>query len=146
MPLCGFSISSNHSSRNTKNNGTLAQYNIEERRQLLDIASAEKNLPKQAIEKDWWVTMVLKALSQTQYSNLLSFKGGTSLSKGWSLIERFSEDVDITIKRDGRFAITGTSNTQLAKARRTVRHYVVRELPAELEDILRSFGVSDFNI
>ena len=36
------------------------QYNIEERRQLLDIASAEKNLPKLAIEKDWWVTMVLK--------------------------------------------------------------------------------------
>ena len=85
MPLCGFSISSNHSSRNTKNNGTLAQYNIEERRQLLDIASAEKNLPKQAIEKDWWVTMVLKALSQTQYSNLFSFKGGTSLSKNRTL-------------------------------------------------------------
>ena len=82
------------------------QYNIEERLQLLDIASAEKNLPKLAIEKDWWVTMVLKALSQTQYSNLFSFKGGTSLSKGWSLIERFSEDVDIAIKRDGRFAIT----------------------------------------
>ena len=122
------------------------QYNIEERLQLLDIASAEKNLPKLAIEKDWWVTMVLKALSQTQYSNLFSFKGGTSLSKGWSLIERFSEDVDIAIKRDGRFAITGTSNTQLAKARRTARHYVVRELPAELEDILRNFGVSDFNI
>ena len=32
------------------------QYNIEERLQLLDIASAEKNLPKLAIEKDWWVT------------------------------------------------------------------------------------------
>ena len=44
------------------------QYNIEERLQLLDIASAEKNLPKLAIEKDWWVTMVLKALSQTQYN------------------------------------------------------------------------------
>lgn len=101
------------------------QYNIEERLQLLDIASAEKNLPKLAIEKDWWVTMVLKALSQTQYSDLFSFKGGTSLSKGWSLIERFSEDVDIAIKRDGRFAITGTSNTQLAKARRTARHYEI---------------------
>ena len=61
------------------------QYNIEERLQLLDIASAEKNLPKQAIEKDWWVTMVLKALSQTQYSNLFSFKGGTSLSKNRTL-------------------------------------------------------------
>ncbi|MBR0041990.1 MAG: hypothetical protein IJP36_03245 [Bacteroides sp.] len=39
------------------------QYNKEERLQLLDITSAKKNLPKLAIEKDWWVTMVLKALS-----------------------------------------------------------------------------------
>lgn len=122
------------------------EYSIEERLQLLDITSAEKNLPQLAIEKDWWVTMVLKALAQTQYSDLLSFKGGTSLSKGWSLIERFSEDIDIAIKRDGRFAINGTSNTQLAKVRRTARHYVVRELPAELEGLLKSFGVSDFTI
>lgn len=46
------------------------QYNIEGRLQLLDIVIKEKNLPKLAIEKDWWVTMVLKALSQTQYSNI----------------------------------------------------------------------------
>lgn len=122
------------------------QYNKEERLQLLDITSAKKNLPKLAIEKDWWVTMVLKALSHTQYSEFLSFKGGTSLSKGWSLIERFSEDIDIAIKRDGHFSITGSSNNQLAKARRTTRHYVVKELPRELEDILRNFGVYDFNI
>lgn len=122
------------------------EYSIEERLQLLDITSAEKNLPQLAIEKDWWVTMVLKALSQTRYSDLLSFKGGTSLSKGWSLIERFSEDIDIAIKRDGRFAISGTSNTQLAKARRTARHYIVRELPTELEEILKGFGVTDFTI
>lgn len=63
------------------------QYNLEERLQILDITSAEKGLPRLAVEKDWWVVMVLKALSQTQYAHLASFKGGTSLSKGWSLIE-----------------------------------------------------------
>jgi hypothetical protein len=61
------------------------QYNIEERLQLLDIASAEKNLPKLAIEKDWWVTMVLKALSQTQYSNLFSYKARWTICLYWNI-------------------------------------------------------------
>ena len=53
-----------------------------------------------AIEKDWWVTMVLKALFQTSCAEYLVFKGGTSLSKCWDLIERFSEDVDVAISHD----------------------------------------------
>lgn len=122
------------------------QYNPKERLQLLDIASAEKALPRQAIEKDWWVTMVLEALSQTRYSHLLSFKGGTSLSKGWRLIERFSEDIDIALKREERFAITDTTNNQLAKVRRKARHYIVRELPDELTDILGRMGIVDFTV
>lgn len=56
------------------------QYNSIERLQLLDITSGNTGLPRLAIEKDWWVTMVLKALSLTQHAHLMSFKGGTSLS------------------------------------------------------------------
>ncbi len=122
------------------------QYNLTERLQLLDIVSAKKALPRLAIEKDWWVTMVLKALSQTQYAHLMSFKGGTSLSKGWQLIERFSEDIDIALKREERFSISGTSNTQLAKARRITRHYIVRELPEEIEKALYGMGITDFTL
>lgn len=50
------------------------QYNDIERMQLLDIASAEKKLPRLAIEKDWWVSVVPKAMSMTQYADLYSFK------------------------------------------------------------------------
>lgn len=121
-------------------------YNEIEKVQLLDIVSAEKKLPRLAIEKDWWVCVVLKALSMSQYSNLYSFKGGTSLSKGWKLIERFSEDIDIAIKRDERFSINGVSNSQLAKVRRSSRHYVIRELPDELTDILTRMGICDFSV
>lgn len=46
-----------------------------------------------AIEKDWWVTVTLKALFQTDCRDSLIFKGGTSLSKGFNIIERFSEDL-----------------------------------------------------
>lgn len=103
-------------------------------------------MDERAVEKDWWVTLVLKALSQTRYAHLMSFKGGTSLSKGWNLISRFSEDIDIALKREEVFAISGTSNTQMAKARRTSRHYIVRELPEELTAIIAQMGIVNFSI
>ncbi len=63
-------------------------------------AKSNRKLPEQIIEKDWWVTQVLKAVFSLPYAEHLSFKGGTSLSKCWHLIERFSEDIDIAINRD----------------------------------------------
>ena len=122
------------------------QYNDVEKIQLLDIVSAAKKLPRLAIEKDWWVTVVLMAISKTKYSDLYSFKGGTSLSKGWNLIERFSEDADIAIKREGRFSINGDTKSQLAKVRRSSRHYITKELPEELTNILSQMGVYNFSI
>lgn len=122
------------------------QYPIADRLQLIEMASANTALPRLAVEKDWWVTAVLKALSTTRHADIMSFKGGTSLSKGWQLIERFSEDVDIALRREREFAISGTSNTQLAKARRSARHYIVRELPSELEDVMRAMDITDFSV
>ncbi|MBN1181571.1 MAG: nucleotidyl transferase AbiEii/AbiGii toxin family protein [Bacteroidales bacterium] len=49
------------------------------------------------VEKDYWITLVLNCLSKSKYSKDSVFKGGTSLSKGFGLINRFSEDVDIAI-------------------------------------------------
>src|SRR5205085_2236244 len=46
------------------------------------------------IEKDYYVTEALRIIEQTAGDKVI-FKGGTSLSKGWNLIQRFSEDVDI---------------------------------------------------
>ena len=46
------------------------------------------------IEKDYYVTESLRILAQT-VSDTIIFKGGTSLSKGWNLIQRFSEDIDL---------------------------------------------------
>lgn len=49
------------------------------------------------IEKDYWVSYILKAISQSQYKDVAIFKGGTSLSKAYKLIERFSEDIDLAV-------------------------------------------------
>ncbi|MEW6583002.1 MAG: nucleotidyl transferase AbiEii/AbiGii toxin family protein [Actinomycetota bacterium] len=62
----------------------------------IDAAAQALGLAPLFVEKDYWVTQVLRALS-TRYPGWFVFKGGTSLSKGYGLIERFSEDVDILV-------------------------------------------------
>ena len=69
----------------------------EQRRATLEQASLRSGIQAKAIEKDWWVTLCLKALFNTPYAKYCIFKGGTSLSKGWKLIRRLSEDIDIAL-------------------------------------------------
>ena len=66
----------------------------DEKLTILSNIAEEKGIKENAVEKDFWVSMVLKAMFSLEYSDNLVFKGGTSLSKGWGLIERFSEDCD----------------------------------------------------
>src|SRR6478735_8928489 len=49
------------------------------------------------VEKDYWVTSLLKNLSASVYAKDIVFKGGTSLSKAYHCIERFSEDIDLAL-------------------------------------------------
>jgi len=54
-------------------------------------------IPAQLIEKDYYISMVLRSLSESTYAPQIVFKGGTSLSKAYHLINRFSEDVDFAV-------------------------------------------------
>jgi len=67
------------------------------RREIILQTSKRAALPPWSVEKDWWASMVLKSLFELDFSDQLVFKGGTSLSKGWNLIQRFSEDIDVAI-------------------------------------------------
>ena len=80
-------------------NTTWLTLSKERRMELLNQATELTGLPEIAIEKDWWVTLALKASFDLKYSPSIVFKGGTSLSKGWNLIERFSEDIDLAIDK-----------------------------------------------
>ena len=61
--------------------------------------TAEKlNISSAIVEKELWVCIILKYLfSDFEYKDDIVFKGGTSLSKVYKLIERFSEDIDLTL-------------------------------------------------
>lgn len=57
-------------------------------------------LPAFVIEKDWWAVHILALIFSMECASALVFKGGTSLSKGWNLIQRFSEDIDLALNRE----------------------------------------------
>jgi len=71
--------------------------NETQRKATIDEAEQVSGISAKAIEKDWWVTLTLMALFQSELAQYMVFKGGTSLSKGWNLIARFSEDIDIAL-------------------------------------------------
>jgi len=63
----------------------------------IQAASDSLNILPVFIEKDYWITLALKRLSESPFRETVVFKGGTSLSKGYKLISRFSEDIDIAV-------------------------------------------------
>lgn len=69
-------------------------------REVINAASGHFGIREVFIEKDYWVTYILKNISQSPHYPHVVFKGGTSLSKAHRLIERFSEDVDLAVITD----------------------------------------------
>jgi len=101
------------------------------------------NLNTKSIEKDWWVTAVIRALFSLPYAEHLLFKGGTSLSKCWHIIERFSEDVDIAINREFLGFSEELSNNQIRNKLRKVSCSFIREnLTVDLAKELENQGIN----
>ena len=76
----------------------VANLSNEEREELFLVRAREKALPEAVIEKDFWVCWTLDYLfHKSPWKEHLAFKGGTSLSKCFDLIHRFSEDIDLIL-------------------------------------------------
>jgi len=63
---------------------------------IITVAKSHK-VSEIIIEKDYWVTYILKSISESEYKGNIVFKGGTSLSKAYNIIKRFSEDIDLAL-------------------------------------------------
>ena len=68
-----------------------------ERRLYFEQAAIQRNLSPVILEKDFWVCWLLGILFESDFAENLVFKGGTSLSKVFGVIERFSEDIDLSL-------------------------------------------------
>lgn len=102
----------------------------EERRRLCEQTSLRTGLPVSMVEKDFWVCWALEQLfGLPGLGEFLTFKGGTSLSKGWRLIERFSEDIDVVLNRAYLgFGEEDPSKNRLRKLRKRCQEAIASEL------------------
>lgn len=115
-----------------------------QRRTVFEQTAAKIKLPVAAIEKDFWVTEILNILFSLPYADKMVFKGGTSLSKVWGVIRRFSEDIDIAIDRS-MFGIEGdVTKKQLKKLRKASSVFVRDTLANDLTLVVEQAGLSEF--
>jgi len=90
-------------------------------REALQAAASSLRMRPVLIEKDYWVTLVLKNLALSDFRDKVVFKGGTSLSKAYHCIDRFSEDVDLAILKG-----TNISDNQLNKLIKSVEQSITK--------------------
>lgn len=120
------------------------------------VATADaKGVSSLIVEKDFWVCWTLKRLFESRMKDHLIFKGGTSLSKVYGLIERFSEDIDISIDKeilgfggDGSPEKAG-SNKQIGKRLDALAdrcsEFVCGECKPELEELIHQHLPKEFD-
>ncbi|MCL2131453.1 MAG: nucleotidyl transferase AbiEii/AbiGii toxin family protein [Lentimicrobiaceae bacterium] len=111
--------------------------------ELFSQTSDSVGLPVSAIEKDWWVTHTLSIIFSMSCANALVFKGGTSLSKAWNLIERFSEDIDLVLDRE-YLGFTGElSKKKIHKLRYASYDFLTTKFIRELGEQFNTLGFAD---
>jgi hypothetical protein len=119
------------------------------RARAFDQAAARRGWRPGSVEKDFWVCVMLRELfALPPCGDYLSFKGGTSLSKAWGLIDRFSEDLDLTLDREmlGFGGDAGPESASSGKERKrriealkqACRHAVTTTIQAALRSRLQA--------
>lgn len=112
-----------------------------DRTEALEVAASRLSRPTHILEKDVWVVWLLSVLYDSEVGNHLTFKGGTSLSKAYKIIDRFSEDVDLTYdirELIGRGDPPPESRSQADKVTREVRELLPLWLETKIAPLIAS--------
>lgn len=113
-----------------------------EKEAIFSEIATQKGMKPFTVEKDWWVSRTLEIIFQMPIAEHLVFKGGTSLSKAWKLINRFSEDIDLAIDKEF-FGFTGElGKNQRDKLRKTAGAYTTGIFFEELKEAFKTKGFS----
>ncbi|MBO5834955.1 MAG: nucleotidyl transferase AbiEii/AbiGii toxin family protein [Bacteroidales bacterium] len=111
---------------------------------VIEQTALKQGLSKQIVEKDLWVSTILEIIFSLPFANKLVFKGGTSLSKVWGLIDRFSEDIDLAIDRN-IFGLEGDLTIrQLKKLRKASSLFVCNEFCEALVNAVKKYGLDEY--
>lgn len=107
---------------------------------IFNTTGSSLGLPSYAIEKDWWVVHTIALVFTMECAGSLVFKGGTSLSKGWNLIQRFSEDIDLALDRE-YLGFTGELEiAEIRRLRRKSNEYITNIFSPELQKKFNETG------
>jgi len=116
-----------------------------EQRLYIEQAAIQRNITPVVMEKDFWVCWLLGILFESEFAGSLVFKGGTSLSKVFGAIERFSEDIDLSLsptflKLSESVTSRNQANKWMAKAEAAcgiaVRNQIAPAMEAAVEAVL----------
>lgn len=99
-----------------------------------------------AAEKDWWVVHTLSVIFSMECANALIFKGGTSLSKGWNLIQRFSEDIDLALDREFLGFTGELSKSDIKKLRRKSYQFITEVFTEKLKAKFAELGFKEVTV
>ena len=116
----------------------------EQQKTVITQTAARIGLPIQAVEKDLWVTTLLQLLFTLPFASQLLFKGGTSLSKSYGLIHRFSEDIDLVIDRNYFGYERDLTKKQIKQLRKQSSLFVEKEFTIALKQVIENFGLQKF--
>ncbi len=121
---------------------------IQKQQELFQQLSFKTGIQPQAIEKDAWVTLVLRLIFNAEISEHLVFKGGTSLSKAYKLIKRFSEDIDLAVNREYLGFAGELTKGQIRKLRKKSHDFVSTEMVNILQKEFENYNIDNqlFNI
>ncbi len=98
--------------------------------EIIALAAEHFGYEQSHVEKDYWVSKILQDISLSEYANKTYFKGGTSLSKAYGLIERFSEDLDL-------FVFTGDKSAS-KQAEKTLNKKLSKYIAERNSDIYKT--------
>ena len=116
----------------------------ESKRVAVEQTAIKHGLSNQIIEKDLWVSTLLEIIFTLPFAGKLVFKGGTSLSKVWGLIDRFSEDIDLAVERS-LFGLEGDLTVrQLKQLRKKSSLFVCNVLCEELKKAVKQYGLDTY--
>ena len=122
------------------------QLSSQDRSDIFTEVARHKNLHVSSIEKDWWVVQTLSVIFSMGCANALIFKGGTSLSKGWNLIQRFSEDIDLALDREFLGFTGELSKGDIRKLRRKSFQFITGIFIEELKNKFAESGFEDVTV
>jgi hypothetical protein len=123
---------------------------VKTRKEIFEEIALKVGLPyAAAVEKDWWVVRTLELVFESSIAKHTVFKGGTSLSKAWGLIDRFSEDIDLALDRrflgfdkpDGQM-----NGSQVSKLRKQSFQFISETLFTEIKNLFVDSGFKDVEV